>query len=569
MDQNAQLVDQLLTPICNIIRDDARTELGINDEVRLKSIAFVHLCVKTILDLSDDETFDLLTDGGQDFGVDALQWVKESDNQLTINIFQGKYKRDFEGNAEFPENSIEKLIQAARYLFDFTMPLPAINERLKAPVEEIRSIIRDGAIPQIHIFACNNGLKWNAAASQTIERAALGEQVIWEHLNHDRLVSIIHEPEKINAVLKVSGNAIIEELHPNRVLIAKISVNEISSLIEHNGEKLLERNVRKFLGIHRNRVNSAIHDTLLSLESKNFYYFNNGITMICERFVLNELQSGDYSVRVENLQIINGGQTCLTIYRTIKENLGNLNPKNAYVLIRLYQIPPENTGFVRNITLATNSQNPVDLRDLVANDDLQRRLETEIVHHGFTYRRKKMEASVKATDITSGVAAVAVLSVWKRKPHQAKFYSREHFGKLYHEIFSDDLNGSQVVLATLLYRIPESHRRRSFGNYPVFIKYASYFIAMQMGKYLLKDMECEISRVNHQNFDVAKNLIDNNGEDYFNRATSDVGDALGILYKNIDGLSYQLLSATFRRGDLIDILNEMPLRERGAPNQNQ
>ena len=563
MIQNAQLIDQLVSSICDVIRDRAKRELNIiNDEERLKSLAFVHLCVRTIMDLPDDEAFDLLCEGGNDFGIDAIHWIRESDDQLTIVIFQGKYRRNFEGRAEFPGDGIDKLILAAKTLFDVYSPLPPINPHLKAPVEEIRSIIRDGAFPLVRIFACNNGLKWNASGSSAIERSGFGEQVIWEHVNHDLLVALIHEPEKINDALKVSGNAIIEELNPNRVLIAKISADEISALIERNGEKLLERNVRKFLGLRRNRVNSAIHDTLLSPESKNFYFFNNGITMTCEKFVLSNLQTGDYLVKVENLQIINGGQTCLTIHQTLKENLGNINPKNAFVLIRLYQLPVENPVLVKNITLATNSQNPVDLRDLVANDEIQRRLETEIGQHGFSYRRKKMDASIKSSDITSGVAAVAILSVWKRKPHQAKFYSREHFGKLYPEIFSNDLNGSQVVIATLIYRIPEAMRRRQSEGYPVFIKYASYFIAMQMGKYMLNDMGIEISRLNHQNFETAKNLVTTNGEYYFMQALTDVGEALDILYGDISDISYQQLSATFRRGDLIDILNEMPLRER-------
>jgi len=567
MIQNAQLIDQIVSSICEVIRDRAKSELNIKDEERLKSLAFVHLCVRTIMDLPDDEAFDLLCEGGNDFGIDAIHWIRESDGQLTIVIFQGKYKRNFDGRAEFPGDGIDKLILAAKTLFDTYSPLPPINPQLRVSVEEIRSIIHhDGSIPLVRIFACNNGLKWNASGSSAIERALLGDQVIWEHVNHDRLVGLIHEPEKINDNLKVSGTAIIEELPPNRVLIAKISVSEISALIERNGDKLLERNVRKFLGLRRNRVNSAIHDTLLSPDSKNFYFFNNGITMTCETFELSNLLTGNYSVKVKNLQIINGGQTCLTINQTLKENPGNVNPQNAFVLIRLYQLPVDNATLIKNITLATNSQNPVDLRDLVANDEIQRRIETEVEHHGLSYRRKKMEGSVKATDITSGVAAVAILSVWKRKPHQAKFYSREHFGKLYSEIFSNDLNGSQVIIATLIYRIPESLRRRQSEGYPIFIRYASYFIAMQMGKYLLNDMSIDISGLNHQNFEVAKYLVTTNGQYYFDQAMKDVAEALEIMHGDISSISYQQLSATFRRGELIDILNEMPLRERVRAN---
>ena len=316
-------------------------------------------------------------------------------------------------------------------------------------------------------LACNNGLKWNEAAEQTISQEGFGDQVTWEHVNHDRLVMIFQRAKPVNDALQLAGAAIIEDLNYSRVLVGRISVAEVAALIDRHGERLLERNIRRYLGLQGNRVNEAIRDTLSGSENSNFYFYNNGITLTCDKFTYNALQSKDYQVRVENLQIINGGQTCITIFKTLKETLlGNL-PPNAYVLIRLYQLPSDNEDLVRKITFATNSQNPVDLRDLRANNERQKRLETDISQLGFSYRRKRTDSSLKSKDITSGVAAEAVLSVWRRRPHQAKFLAREHFGKLYDIIFSSDLNGAQVIIATLiiaLRRIKEKGRQRALRN---------------------------------------------------------------------------------------------------------
>ena len=117
-------------------------------------------------------------------------------------------------------------------------------------------------------------------------------------------------------------------------------------------------------------MNEAIRDTLLSEERGNFYFYNNGITLTCDKFLYNAFQSGDFPVKVENLQIINGGQTCMTIYKTLMQTSPEAIPQDAYVLVRLYQLPSENEDLVRQITYATNSQNPVDLRDLKANDTI-------------------------------------------------------------------------------------------------------------------------------------------------------------------------------------------------------
>lgn len=64
MNINASIVDQRLAGIQDEIKDRAAAELNIHDAGRLKSLAFVHLCVKTMLDLDVDESFDCLTEGG-------------------------------------------------------------------------------------------------------------------------------------------------------------------------------------------------------------------------------------------------------------------------------------------------------------------------------------------------------------------------------------------------------------------------------------------------------------------------------------------------------------------------
>ena len=120
MDINAAIIDQRLAPIVDIIREQAIEELGIKDENRLKSLAFVYLCVKTILDLEGDDTFDCLTEGGGDFGVDAIHISEEHDGEFTVSLFQGKYKNNLEGDTNFPENGINALINAINYLFNPT-----------------------------------------------------------------------------------------------------------------------------------------------------------------------------------------------------------------------------------------------------------------------------------------------------------------------------------------------------------------------------------------------------------------------------------------------------------------
>lgn len=565
MNIDASIIDQRLGSVTDAIRQQAAEELRISEASRLKSLAFGYFCVKTVLDLEDDDAFDCLTEGGGDFGVDAMHISEEYDGEFTVSLFQAKYKKDLEGNANFPEAGVECLINAIKYLFNPTAKLEHINQRLLAKVEAARSLIRDGYIPQVRALACNNGLQWNAAAQEAIERTGFGDQVTWEHVNHERLVKILQASKPVKDTLQLSGKAIVEDMDFSRVLVGKISVAEIATLIERHGERLLERNIRRYLGLQGNRVNEGIRHTLTSNEKNNFYFYNNGITLTCDSFSYNALQDGNYQVRVENLQIINGGQTCMTISKTLKEtkqvDLVDLFSQNAqaYVLLRLYQLPNDNDDLVQKITYAINSQNPVDLKDLRANDDRQQRLELDIQQLGFNYRRKRSDSSARSTDITSGVAAEAVLSVWQEKPQQAKFFAREHFGKLYDSIFTDQLNGAQVVLAVQLYRIAENRRKRPEKNDPDFVRYAACFIAMQMGRRLLNDMNLHKRDIGHQNFQEAYQRVEQNGEAYFNASVQDIQQALQELYGEQE-ISLQQLSATFRRGDLIGNLQQIEIR---------
>ena len=554
MNINASIIDQRLTSVIDQIQQQAADELHITDRGKLKSLAFVYLCVKTMLDLDNEEAFDCLTEGGGDFGVDAMHLSEEIDGEFLVTLFQGKYHQNLEAKSNFEESGINCMINAIRHIFDPGSQLERINDRLKTKVEEVRSLIRDGYIPRVRTIACNNGLKWNTAAQEAIDRADFGSQVFWEYVNHEVLIGILQRIKPVDETLRLTGKAIVEDMNFSRICIGRIPVFEITNLLKTHGERLLERNIRRYLGLHGNRVNEGIQQTLTGETPENFYFFNNGLTMVCNDFSYNALQNSDYHVKVENLQIVNGGQTCMTIFKTLESMNSRLIPREASVLIRLYKLPKDNQDIVLQITYATNSQNPVDLKDLKANDQKQRQLEDSITSLGYSYRRKRADTPVKPSDITSGTAAEAILAVWRQRPHQAKFFSREHFGKLYDTIFRNDLTGAQVIIAVLLYRIAENRRKRPRSDDPIFIRYASCFIAMQMGKRLVRDMGLNATSIDHRNFEIAKNLLEQNGEMYFVESVIDVEQSLKKLYGEIP-VSLQQLSATFRRGDLIDKLN--------------
>lgn len=454
-------------------------------------------------------------------------------------------------------------IHTISILFDPYKEL-TINPRLAPKIEEVRSLVNDGGIPNVRVVLCNNGQRWNDQAQTLIKHSGFGSQVQWMHCNHAKIVSVLQRKKSVQAKLVLQGKAIVEEFDFRRVLIGKLPIVQLAELFNQHGELLLERNIRRYLGLHSNRVNLAIHQTLENPEMRgNFYFFNNGITMICRKFRHSALRSEDYTVHIEDAQIINGGQTCKTIQETLNQPTLFNDYSNAFVLLRLYELADDDTAFVRDITYATNSQNPVDLRDLRSNDEQQKQLELGLSGLGYHYKRQRdQHTSNDPSVITSSVLAEATLAIWRRKPHQAKTLRREHFGKLYEQIFHQ-LNAAQGVLAVLILRYVDSQRRIKWWSqtdHP-FRPYATHYLAMLVGEQLLREHNLALEQLDHRLFSTLLSCWQQQCDQYVQHAEQRLSHALAQLYgQQSDALSLQQLAATFRRGDLLQLLNTAPGR---------
>ena len=549
MNINASIIDQRVAGIL-----ESHPEwFPWSDEGKRKSAAFVLLCMSTALDLPLEECVEMLTEGGNDAGVDGLCLGDVEDGNFVVTLFQGKYKiKDLSGEANFPENSLKASLQTIEVLFDPNRDV-ALNPKLQPGIDEIRSLIRDGYIPTVRLLLCNNGAQWADQADHWVQQAKeqFGDQLEVEHFNHNAIVRTLQRVPSIDEVLTLSGKMLAEDLNFKRVLVGRISVHELHRIFEKHGDRLLDRNIRRYLG-PANRINAEIFRTLTNQEeSDNFYFYNNGITAICDHFDYNAMQTADYRVQLKNLQVINGGQTCRTIHQALEED--SSRGSNSFVLMRIYQVPSGSKEIVREITRATNSQSPVDLRDLHSNDEIQKTLAMGIENLGFTYKHHRQEGIGGEDVVSSAQVAEAALAVWRERPHQAKFRRREHFGKLYEFIFNG-LNPAQALSAVLLFREAERRRRKRDEDAPDFIAYASHHLAMLMGREFLDDLGVGLEGLSHRHFATTKVALQENTDRYYKRATEQVTNALRNCYGDRD-ISLQQLAGTFRRGDLMEMLN--------------
>jgi hypothetical protein len=147
-------------------------------------------------------------------------------------------------------------------------------------------------------------------------------------------------------------------------------------------EHLFDWNVRDFQGAVT--VNRDIQTTLDSADAEDFWWLNNGVTILCSDVSI----SGDRIFTMENVQIVNGMQTSHSIHAAISR-VGAVaeRDRDRSVLVRVFKTQDADTR--DRIIRATNSQTKVPDASLHATEDIHRQLETYFQSKGWYYDRRK------------------------------------------------------------------------------------------------------------------------------------------------------------------------------------
>lgn len=157
----------------------------------------------------------------------------------------------------------------------------------------------------------------------------------------------------------------------NQVYLAAVPGLNLAYIYDRWGTRLLEQNVRVFLQA-RSNVNKGIKRTLEN-EPELFFSFNNGITATAEAITTEITDEGLVITGLENLQIVNGGQTTASVYAAFK---AKHDLSRVYVQMKLSIVSPEAAKeLVPKISEYANSQNKVSAADFFANHPFHVRIE--------------------------------------------------------------------------------------------------------------------------------------------------------------------------------------------------
>ena len=150
----------------------------------------------------------------------------------------------------------------------------------------------------------------------------------------------------------------------------------LSKVYERYGVRLLELNVRAFLGLQgRKSVNAELRRTIVEQPSM-FLAFNNGIVATVDDLEITDNGAGGTEIRsLRGLQIVNGGQTTASLHRARRKE--SLSLDNVSVPIKIIKVGGADLSeMVSSISRAANRQNAVQLADFSANDPFHQTVET-------------------------------------------------------------------------------------------------------------------------------------------------------------------------------------------------
>ena len=135
---------------------------------------------------------------------------------------------------------------------------------------------------------------------------------------------------------------------------------------EYSGQ-LLESNIRAFLG-SKNKYNKGIKETICR-KPHMFLPYNNGISATAKSVVLRNINGVKCIAEIDDLQIVNGGQTTASMYFTRKEHKCSLD--EVFVQMKLTIILNEDRRgeIVPDIAKYANSQSKVTDLDLESNNE--------------------------------------------------------------------------------------------------------------------------------------------------------------------------------------------------------
>lgn len=400
------------------------------------------------------------------------------DSDGTIGLVIGKW-----ADTDEPETLTTTLVnQLSGWLESFVLEAieSRLNERIAEanPAYELACQLQDMGKRinriRLHIFS-NQPLTQRFKEEQFGKVAGIPiERHIWDLQRLKAMYESSREREAVEITLSdfgCDGIPCIEAARTDKLrsFLCVMDATLLADLFERYGSRLLEGNVRSFLGM-KGGVNKGIRSTIQDSPSL-FFAYNNGIAATAANLTVENVDGHHLMTGLVDFQIVNGGQTTASILNARKKD--RLSLSGVTVQMKLTEVSRDDAhDLIPKIAQFANTQNKVAVADFFANhpfhikiEEISRRLQVPAkagarVQSKWFYERSRGQFQNERLYLTKAKKDAFDLeypteqlinktdlakydSAWRGKPHWVSLGAQKNFTKFADQFSSKNLDISE------------------------------------------------------------------------------------------------------------------------------
>lgn len=362
----------------------AEVEEGLSTEEPFSANVFTRLMLERLEEAGQfDGTFPVYQEGpirNTSYRIDGYTYDEE---RARLDLFTTIYSGDLPAGKLPAADVTRALERALRFASACVDGLASLLEPSNTDASDLARLIEDEAknLSAIRIVLLTDGIVGNITPPAEWRE----KPVEFEAYDIVRLFRVIGEGETradISVDLVALAGKGLPCLHvPAQndeydAYLAVLPGEVLSQVYERYGVRLLELNVRAFLGLQgRKSVNAELRRTIVDQPSM-FLAFNNGIVATVDDLDVVHNPAGGIEIRsLKGLQIVNGGQTTASLHRARRKD--SLSLEHVAVPVKIIKVGGADLSeMVSSISRAANRQNTVQLADFSANDPFHQQIET-------------------------------------------------------------------------------------------------------------------------------------------------------------------------------------------------
>lgn len=407
-----------------------------------------------------------------------------SDEMDSLDLFVSLYKGVAELEA-IPDTETKRAAEQALHFLS-----KCVEGRLSSTVDEsadafeLITIIENcyGSLDRIRVFVLTDG---RAKSKRFAPRETAGKTVSLEVMDIERLHRHWSEGRPRDELVvnfeETSGGPLPCVYVPGEMAgydyaLAAVPAQTLYALYDRFGPRLLEANVRSFLGT-TGKVNRGVRDTLRE-NPESFMAFNNGIVLVADEGRIGRASDGSIGLSwLKGMQIVNGGQTTASIYfskkKTSEIDLSRVRVPAKIIILRSDD-PETEEQMIADISRYANSQNSIKQSDLSANTPFHVQLEklssstfcpdgvgrwfyeraagsynVLLAREGTTPAKlRQLKAAVPPARKISKTDIAKYIFAWERRPHEVALGNQKNFNRFMEAIADGSLALPQELDAT-------------------------------------------------------------------------------------------------------------------------